>query len=997
MRLARVAARSLIWAGIENPGWNRKSGPDIEVRGKPVCSVAVLAIQVLGPLRVRRGDTEVETGSPQQQAMLAALLLRPRYAAATDELIDAIWGEQPPNKALSILRTYAWRWRRALAEDCAGGPSADVLVSQPGGYRLELPEEAVDARHAESLAAAAERARAAGRPEQARDLLAEAVARWHGVPLAGVPGPYAERQRRRLAEVRLGLLEQRIELDVALGRAGSCVPELQSLVEDHPLREQLYVLLIRALSRSGRQGEALGVFTDARRVLIDELGVEPGPELRSAQAEVLAATCEISTLTAPEPVMPGTGTGTGTVRSPRPAQLPPDEADFVGREHTIARLLTELTAPERTVPPVISIAGMGGVGKSTLALHLAHRARAAYPDGQLYADLHGTGRTPAGPRTVLAMFLRALGVRDDDIPADIADRTALFRSLLDGRRVLIVLDDAADASQIRPLLPGTVGCAVLVTSRARPAAIWRTAQVWLDVFDEAEAHALLIRVAGPERPAAEGEAARRLADACGRLPLAVRIVAARLAARPAWSLTTLAARLAAGRRLPELAIGEFAVAPAFEVGYRQLTASQAEAFRLLGVLETPEIGLAAAAAVLAVPRADAEHVLESLVDLAMVESPAEHRYRHHSLLKEFARTVAAPDGAADETATAHSRLLAFLLAGACAAFERAVPADPIRETLDRFDADSSTDASAAAEDMASIEFATTAEAREWVRTEADSVTAVTTWVAREALHQAQAPLLPGAINLMLALSPFTSAADGCWAAPVAELARAAAHHRVLRGQARTGFLLGNAALLSGRLEEAERICRDALDVSERAGDTVISRQIWNDLGVIAHARARFDEAAECFGKAVALAQELGHRSGELASRLNAAAADIRAGRTAEVLADCAGMLADARDLGDDAAVAQTRYVAGLALAAEGRNAEAAMCFQDAVDGWTPLEAHDRAVRARFHLAKTLRVLGAADQAEAQARIVLEQFEATGRPADREAVRGFLAELHAERD
>jgi hypothetical protein len=482
------------------------------------------------------------------------------------------------------------------------------------------------------------------------------VGLWHGVPLAGIPGPYAERQRRRLAEVRLALLEQRIELDVALGRAGSCVPELQSLVEDHPLREQLYALLIRALSRSGRQGEALAVFTDARRLLIGELGVEPGPEMRSAQAEVLAAASEITGAAMGKPAkpprtvpLPAAIQPPQNVPPPRPAQLPPDEADFVGREQVVARLLAELTAPERTVPPVISIAGMGGVGKSTLALHLAHRSRHAYPDGQLYADLHATDGTPAGPRTVLAMFLRALGVRDDDIPADTADRSSLFRSLLDGRRVLIVLDDAADAVQIRPLLPGTVGCAVLVTSRARPAAIWRTAQVWLDVFDESEALALLVRVAGPERPAAEGEAARRLADACGLLPLAVRIVAARLAARPAWSLATLATRLGAGRRLPELAIGGFAVSPAFEVGYRQLTASQAEAFRLLGVLETPEIGLAAAAAVLAVPRADAEHVLESLVDVAMVESPAEHRYRHHSLLKEFARTVSPPIGAVART------------------------------------------------------------------------------------------------------------------------------------------------------------------------------------------------------------------------------------------------------------------------------------------------------------------------------------------------------------
>ncbi|WP_043472771.1 NB-ARC domain-containing protein, partial [Kitasatospora sp. MBT66] len=270
------------------------------------------------------------------------------------------------------------------------------------------------------------------------------------------------------------------------------------------------------------------------------------------------------------------------------------------------------------------------VGKTALALHVAHRVRDGYPDGQLYVDLRGSDPVPADPEAVLSGFLVALGVPADAVPDGLDARSALFRSVVDGRRLLLVLDNAKDAAQIRPLLPGAEGCAVLTTGRTRPAGLPATVQVDLDVFQPEEALDLLGRTIGAERLAAEPEAARELVVACGHLPLAVRIVAARLAARPGWTVETLSRRLQVERRrIDELRIGDLAVAAAFELSYRQLTADQARAFRLVASVDGPDIGLSAAAALLDLDAYDAEDLLEALVDVAMVESPFPGRYRYH--------------------------------------------------------------------------------------------------------------------------------------------------------------------------------------------------------------------------------------------------------------------------------------------------------------------------------------------------------------------------------
>ncbi|MEV4163685.1 AfsR/SARP family transcriptional regulator [Nonomuraea dietziae] len=548
-----------------------------------------MRLQLLG--QVRAGDTDL--GGARQRLLLAALALAGGRALSRDTLLDALWEHDPPRTALNVLRTYASRLRAVLP------PGAITLVGD--GYALS--GVTTDAEEFEALAA--------GRPR-------EALALWRGEALAGLEGGYAAAQRARLEERRLTVLERAIEADLEAGLHAEAVAELRALVTAHPLRERLSALLMLALHRSGRQAEALAVYSDLRGLLSDELGIDPSPELSELHLRVLAG----------ELPPPRTAV--------RPAQLPADLADFTGRAELVEALAAEL-APGAALP-VHVIAGIGGVGKTALAVRVAHRVRGRFPDGQLAIDLRG-GSDPMDPADALERLLGALGV--DGPPAGLADRAALYRSLLDGRRMLVLLDNAASEAQVRPLLPGTSQCAVIVTGRSRLAALAGARTHDLDVLTRPEALSLLGAVAGRARIAAEPEAAVAVAEACAFLPLAVRIAAARLAARPGWNVAVLRDKVAGERRLAELAIGDLAVERTFDLGYDQLAAEQARTFRLLAVADAPDLTLRVAAVVLGVD--DPEPLCESLVDLNLLESPAPGRYRYHDLLRVFARSKVADE------------------------------------------------------------------------------------------------------------------------------------------------------------------------------------------------------------------------------------------------------------------------------------------------------------------------------------------------------------------
>ncbi len=594
-----------------------------------------LRFEVLGPVRVRYGDAPVNTGSPQQRGMLACLLLRAGHTVTAPELIQALWGDDPPHAALAAVRTYASRLRKVL-----GG---DVLVSESGGYALRLGDSWFDVDAAQKWAGEAERARGAGDRVRALTLLDRALGLWRGEPLAGLPGPYVEEQGPRLEEWRLQLVEVRCELRLELGRHGEAVAELTALTAAHPLRERLRELLMLALYRSGRQAEALAVYADTRRLLADELGVDPRPELSELQMRILQADVE-----------PAQSVESAVPLLVRPYQLPPDISDFVGHDDTLQRIGAHLSAGADAWMRTVVVTGLAGVGKSSLAVHAAHAARREFPDGQLYADLGGAGpQPPAEPESVLGAFLRALGVPDSAIPDGVEERAALFRSVLDRHRVLIVLDNARDAAQVRPLLPAAQGCATLVTSRVRMPDLPGAYPVDLGVLSPQEAMRLFSGIVGRERVEAEREAAMEVVTACGCLPFAIRTAANRIAARPTWSVSALARRLTGevfGPVSPKVL--DLNLLEVFAPSYRQLAPAQARAFRLLGLTTGVDVPLAAAAALLGADEDTTAELLESLVDRSLVESPAPGRYRMHPLLHAYARACAY----ADERLTGHHYL-----------------------------------------------------------------------------------------------------------------------------------------------------------------------------------------------------------------------------------------------------------------------------------------------------------------------------------------------------
>jgi DNA-binding SARP family transcriptional activator len=601
----------------------------------------VVALRLLGPIELVADGRPLDIGGPRQRTILAMLGLNVERVMSIDGLIDAVWQDDPPETARGQVQVCISGLRKVLAE--AGCPNAIRTVSP--GYRLELPTEQLDMSLFADLVTTAKAAAADGRTAEAVTVLHTALALWRGPALSGIDSEVVRRAATALDEHRLTAIEDRVRLDLQLGQHQQLVSELHSLISDHPLRERLHELLMLALYRSGRPAEALNAYRHARTVLIDEIGVEPGHELRELEKAILNRDPALDFASGPEQVVPSTRP---EPVSAVPKQMPASIADFTGRQGEIAeivRLLTERHGPETSgfAVPVVAISGRGGVGKSSLAIRVAHELAEHFPDGQLYADLGAPDGDENGQAGQLARFLRALGIAGRAVPATLDERAALYRSVLAGKRVLVVLDEAANEEQVLPLLPGSPECAVLVTSAVRLGGLPGAYHVDLDPLDTTTAIELLNKIVGAPRVSAEAADAVRLVQLCEGLPLALRIGGARLASRPNWRVGGLVHRLRdEGRRLDELTHRGWTLRSSIALTCENLDAAAHRLFRLLTLVDTQDLNAWTAAALLDTDLADAEDVLERLVDarlLDVVAYPEVRRihYRLHDLVRLYAR------------------------------------------------------------------------------------------------------------------------------------------------------------------------------------------------------------------------------------------------------------------------------------------------------------------------------------------------------------------------
>lgn len=621
-------------------------------------------VRILGPLEVVGPNGTVALGARRQRIVLAMLALNANRVIGVEQLVDAVWDTDPPVTARSQIQTCVSALRKMLS--ATGGPAE--ISTRPPGYVLEIDDDHLDSKRFNTLVGTARQHEQDGRLTEALAELRAALALWRGPVLADVPSDLVRRLSAGLSERRVSAEVARLRIELALGRHVEIVPDLQALVAEHPLREELYGHLMLALYRSGRQTEALETYRRARAVLVEEVGLEPSAELSELERAILNRDRNLDPPVG-GPVRTGRTGGelSGPLRFVVPGQLPAAIADFTGREPEIAEIVESLSWKGDTpFVPVIAISGRGGIGKSALAVQAAHRLREHFPDGQLYADLSHEW-ADRGVDGVLERFLRALGIACSAIPEDAAERADLYRSWLAGRRVLVVLDDVVSEEQATSLLPGTAGCAAIVTSRSRLGGLPGARLIDLAEFEPAQSRHLLTRIVGTERVGTDPAATDELVRSCEGLPLALRIAGARLVSKPHWTVSDLVSRLAdESRMLDEFTHGALEIRSNVGLSYRTRPPLEQRLFRLLSLIDANEFPAWAAAALLDTDIATSTVMLENLVDAQLVAVNRDHgrmtTYGFHRLIRAYAREQLMAAESAEERDRAVERWLGAWLA-----------------------------------------------------------------------------------------------------------------------------------------------------------------------------------------------------------------------------------------------------------------------------------------------------------------------------------------------
>ncbi|WP_162907717.1 AfsR/SARP family transcriptional regulator [Allorhizocola rhizosphaerae] len=848
---------------------------------------------VLGPVEIRDGSRVVLAGSVRERFILAMLLLNADRVVARDRLINALW-QDPPASAKAQLHNMISKLRGRLA-------GHELIVTRPAGYELLLGPHRLDLLTFRQSVERGRRAAAEGAHRQAAALLSDAASLWRGPALADIPDELVGSVRQPLHEERLSAVEAQLEVDLLLGRHEDVLREMAGLLPDHPYRERLYEIQLVALVHAGRQADALEVYQCAYRRLVDDLGVEPGPSLRDLQQRILRGQMPTTTrFPASRPI---------------PRELPPAPALLTGRSKLIGSLSDVLLRHNGTAPTVALLTGPSGVGKTAVAIGCAHELAEAFPDGQLYADLRGTYDRPADAHTVLGRFLHALGVDGSAVPEDHDERIAMYRSMMAGSQMLVLLDDAADEEQLRPLIPGAARCGVLVTSRRELTALVGAARWTVPVLSEADAVELAARIIGWDRVAAAPEATAQIVHACGRLPLAISIAAARLAARPDWTLEEFRDRLVEERdRLDELSVGDLDVRVSIGLSYRMLTPGPRRLFRRLGLVNAPSWPQWVAdvcAGGERPPAAPTARLLDQLIDVHLVEPVGrdllgQRRFRLHDLVAAFAAERAEAEDPPQEQDKTQSTVLSGWL-GLATEADKQIPHDMVRAP-DLETAPPPGDAAPLARDMP----------REWFESERRNLV-----FAVEHACRLDLPHIAGPLALRVAGFLGLRSYNDDWDRVLYQAilcVRRHGHTQLLTPLLAARFIAG---MRRDRFGELADIATEELSVARRLDDRAAQVRALVHVGMAAVRLCRFAAAVEALEQAVT-----GARNPDVAGSLRGDALDALAfvcmttGRPERALP----LLQEALDIDRVATNAlQTSlhlYHYGMALTDAGRAAEA---------------------------------------------------------------------------
>jgi DNA-binding SARP family transcriptional activator/tetratricopeptide (TPR) repeat protein len=886
---------------------------------------------ILGPLHASAAGRPLSIGGPREQKILAILLVNANLVVSVDQLVDAVWDTDPPSTSRNQIRNRISQLRKncASAEPDAG----DVITTEGSGYRIRVRATDLDATRFEDSVTAANTALQSGDSAEAAWLMRKGLAQWRGPALSGIDGLAARTAADQLDNRRLTVLEDCFACELGLGWHNQILDELTKLTAEHPFRERLILYLMNALLRSGRRAEALAVYRGTVTLFRDELGIDPGAELRLLHEEVLRG----------EAFHVDGKSTVDTPPLPQPAELPADIVDFTGRDADLRRLDQALPDNATTGVPILAITGGAGVGKTAFALHWAHRAKRHFPDGQMFLDLRGhTPTPPLTPQSALGSLLRSLGVPTDQLPEDVDTASRMFRSLVSDRRMLLLLDNVAAADQVRLLLPGGAGCLVVLTSRDNLAGLSASHGahlVPLEVLGNVEAVALLAKVVGGDAVAADPQATTELARSCAYLPLALRIAAANVASRTHRTIRDYLNDLQLSDRLAALRIAgdSPAVRTAFDTSYTVVPTKAQRLFRFIGLVPGSDVSVPAAAALSGLRHYQVRTLLTELTRAHLIREHSPGRYTFHDLLRLYAQKLCATEDSDEDRQQAWAALASWYLDRTAAAAHQlhphmlrlgqpqAVPGEP---PIDNPQA-----------------------AAAWLDAEYDNLIAA-------GFHAVE----HGPTHVT-------------W-----HLADALRGYFWLRGHKSDWLALGQAAL------------RAALDHNEPHTQVVAHIS----MGFAHQSQGRYSTAAKEYSKALAPSQRAAWREGEAAARVNVGLVLLHTGNLKQAAPHLLLALTIYRRLGHTLGQANTLRTLGHLRRHQGHLHAAVQCISEALVLYRTSNSASGEALARLDLGVALRVLGLLDVALVHDRVALSIYRELGDHDGRASTLDELAIIDHER-